>query len=214
MPNTSGNAYALTTLCPLKHKGENQESPILYTRKVLQELPNCTDLQDSPMSKVPNTYLARFFILDDTVFRGYPFHLDHLQSKYLVFSVEFHGDLETYLKEMYRAVSKEIHTIWKYGFGFEEVKHEHSFVSYIKKCQVETTFFFNGSTDESLEEQLKSLYVKQEFSKFVFEHQGASPEDLLAAYKEFDQRVQPHILAFPTWKPGVDKLEEIVKTSN
>ncbi len=209
MPNKSGNAYALTALCPLKSTGENNELPVLYTRDLLQDLPQCTDLELSPMAKVSNTYLARFFILDDTIFRGYPFHLDHLQSKYLVFVSEIHGELEPYLAGMYRAIKADIHKIWKYGIAFDQVRDEDSFVSYIKKCQVETTFYFNGSTDDSLAEQLKSLYLKQEFSEFVFDHQDASPQDLLAAYKKFDQRVQPTVLTSPTWHPGVGDLSKI-----
>lgn len=74
-----------------------------------------------------------------------------------------------------------------------------------------TTFFFNGSTDDSLAEQLKSLYLKQELSKFVFEHQGAGPEELRNAFKLFIQKTKPESLDFPTWKAGVSNLHNIVK---
>ena len=62
--------------------------------------------------------------------------------------------------------------------------------------------FFNGSTDDSLAEQLKSLYVKQEFSRFVFDNQGSSAQNLQAAFNAFVDRAQPTELKGPTWKPG------------
>jgi hypothetical protein len=76
----------------------------------------------------------------------------------------------------------------------------------MKKCQLEATLFFNGSTDDSLQEQLKSLYLKQEFAKFAVENQGKSAVDLQAAYKEFMKRVKPTDLSAPTWRPGQSTL--------
>jgi hypothetical protein len=85
-----------------------------------------------------------------------------------------------------------------------------SFIDYIKKCQVKTTFFFNGSTDEPLTEQLKNLYVKQEFSKFAFENQGKSPKELQAAFQQFVRRTQPQDLSNPTWRAGAYYLDKVV----
>ena len=73
-----------------------------------------------------------------------------------------------------------------------------------------TTFFFNGSTDEPLAVQLKSLYLKQEFSKFAFENQNKSPQEVQAAYREFVKRAQPQNLDGPTWQAGSYKLETVV----
>ena len=86
-----------------------------------------------------------------------------------------------------------------------------TFASYIKKCQVETTFFFNGSTGDSLVEQLKSLYLKQEFSKFVFENSSKSPVELQEAFKVFVEQSKPND-AFPTWRAGAETLEGIIQT--
>ena len=47
------------------------------------------------MAKVPNTYLARFYILNDVFYQGFPAEEEHLKSKYLVFSSNFHGDENT-----------------------------------------------------------------------------------------------------------------------
>ncbi len=211
MPNISGKAYALTTFCPIKNGQQGGVSNGSMIRKKLQELPVNSN---SPMAAVPNTYLARFYVLDNAIFQSYPNALDTLQSKYLVFSSNFHGDLDAYLKGMWNNASVTIKYIWADCVGFENVNSADSFLAYIKKCQVYTTFFFNGSTDDSLQEQLKSLFLKQAFSEFVFKHQGAPASQLLADFKEFIAYSQPKVLAGPTWRAGADELEGIVINKN
>ncbi len=169
MPNISGKAYGLTTFCPIRNGHKDGMSNGSLIRKKLQELP---ENEGSPMAKVSNTYMARFYILDDAVFESYPNRLDKLQSKYLVFTSNFHGDLDPYLTGMWHNINPVIKQLWADCVGFEKVDSAQSFVDYIKKCQLTNTFYFNGSTDDTLEEQLKSLFLKQEFSKFVFAHQG------------------------------------------
>lgn len=207
MPNQSGNAYGLTTFCPIRNGGEGNQSYAGIIRDRLEDFP----LDDqSPLALVPNTYMCRFYVLNDVFYEGKPAQDEHLKSKYLVFSSNFHGALDTYLQGMWQAASGSVKQIWEYCVGFEKVRDADSFVSYIKKCQVYTTFFFNGSTDESLAEQLKSLYLKQEFSKFVFENQGKTPAELQQAFAAFAARAEPANLAGPTWKPGAATLESAV----
>jgi hypothetical protein len=206
MPNVSGNAYALTTFCPIRNGHKNGMANCSLTRKKLQQLP---ENEDSPMASVANTYLARFYILDDAIFESYPNALDKLQSKYLVFTSNFHGDLDTWLTGMWNSISPVIKEIWAECVGFEKVDSAAAFVAYIKKCQVYTTFFFNGSTDEPLQEQLKSLFLKQEFSKFVFAHQGVPAKQLLADFKEFIAYSKPRVLSAPTWKAGACSLDSV-----
>jgi hypothetical protein len=91
----------------------------------------------------------------------------------------------------------------------ETVHDASSFIAYVKKCQVTTTFFFNGSTDEPLAQQLKNLYLKQEFSKFAFENQGKSAGELQDAFREFVRRTQPTNLTGPTWAAGAYHLDRV-----
>ena len=162
MPNTSGHAYGLTIFCPIKERTPEGQCAIFYTRDILQNLSSDQDedFKASPLAAVPNTYMARFLILDEALFQGYPYHEDQLQSSYLVFTANFHGALDSYLQGMYHSMKEQIFAIWKYCYGFENVQQseasgagEAAFVRFIKKCQVKTTFFFNGSTDDSLEDR-------------------------------------------------------------
>jgi hypothetical protein len=215
MANKNGRAYGLTLLCPILQglpkkapEGMNDQSYAALIRLQLQQL---TLNEDSPMARVPNTYLSRLFVLDDVPFQGRPALLEHLKSSYLVFSSNFHGELEDYLSGMWREIEPEIRAILQYCVGFDRVTNVTTFIEYIKACQVTTTFFFNGSSDEPLETQLKSLYLKQEFSKFAFANQGKSSADLQEAFRAFVTRTQPANVARPTWKAGAYHLARVVR---
>ena len=219
MANRSGNAYAVTLLCPIK-RGSPKKTPEgmddqTYADLIRFQLQQLRVNEESPMARVPNTYLSRLWVLDDVPYQGHPAVLEHLKSKYLVFSSNFHGDLDEYLKGMWDNVEAEIRAVLQYCVGFDEgkdtVTNAETFVVYVKKCQVTTTFFFNGSSDESLEEQLKSLYLKQEFSMFAFRNQGKSATDLQAAFADFVARTEPRNLARPTWKAGAYSLSTVVR---
>ena len=198
MPNRSGNAYALTALCPIRRVSADNESLSKLTRHRLQEL---GVNEHSPLAKVPNTYLARFYVLDDVFFEGHPAIDEHLQSDYLVFTANLHGDLDTYLAGMWESAESAVREIWEFCVGFESVTCAEEFVRYIKRCQVETTFFFDGSNDAPLAEQLKDLYVKQELARFAAESQGLESSALRRAFKDFVARTKPGELE-PRWLPG------------
>jgi hypothetical protein len=208
VPNQSGNAYGLTVLCPLKNDSEDNQSYAALVRDRLRKLP--LD-EKSPLAAVPNTYLCRMFVLDDVFYQGDPAQEDRLKSKYLVLVVELHGDRDTWLRGMWERAQECIRPIWKYCVAFKDVRSADDWVDYIERCQVETTFYFMGSTDKPLAEQLKALYLKQELAQFALEHQGVKdPAALQRAFKDFLARVQPDDLAGPTWRPGASSLETAV----
>ncbi len=215
MANISGNAYALTVLCPILPgipAGAPVETGGQSHTAILRDLLQTVRVnEESPMAKVPNTYLCRFWVLNDVPYQGNPAYLEHLKSEYLVFSSNFHGDLDTYLRGMWDALKKEVLAILVHCVAGETVRDAATFIEYIKKCQVTTTFFFNGSTDEPLAEQLKNLYLKQEFSAFAFDNQGKSAAELQRAFAEFVKRVQPDNLQSPTWAAGAYHLDRVVR---
>jgi hypothetical protein len=218
MSNLNGDAYGLTILSPIINRPPSEPSYTVMVRKLLDELPTGAD---SPMAAIPETYLCRLFVLDNVVYQGrdllsvwplpVPAHQDQLKSAYLVFECNFHGpDLEPYLWRMWEAAKDTILQVWQHCVGFDRVHDAASFAKYMRRCQVETTFYFNGSNDESLAEQLKGLYLKQELSKFAYEYQDAPAEELQAAFFDFVERTQPEMLSGPTWRPGAMTLAEAV----
>jgi hypothetical protein len=230
MATKSGNATALTVLSPIKNGVIGEMSFAAITRERCLRLPIH---EKSPLARVPNTYLARLFVLDDVFYESLPgsdsvFNFsditsffsddarksalpkkDHLQSKYLVFSSNFYGDLDNYLAGMWEKWAyvdhgdqRDIRHIWEHCVAFDQVNDCNDFIRYIKKCQLDASLFFNGSTDDSLQEQLKALYLKQEFTKFVVAHQGKSAEEIQQDFKAFIDRVQPENMDGPSWRPG------------
>lgn len=200
-------AAGLTVLCPIKNGGEGQFSYAMSTREYLQAMPLH---ENSPMAKVPNTYLCRFYVLNDVFYEGQPALEEHLKSKYIVFSTNYYGDLDTYLRGMWQHAEQAVKNIWAHCVAFEQVNSADAFIQYMKKCQVKNHLFFNGSTGDPLDEQLKTLYLKQEFSRFVYENQGKSAQELQAAFKAFIERTQPDNLQGPTWVAGADT--EMIKS--
>ena len=193
MGNRFGNAYGLTVLIPIKHGAEGNRAYDKIIRDQLQKWP--LDRQ-SPLASVPNTYLARLFLLNDVFYEGAPAAEEHLKNKYLVFSSNFFGDLDTYLAGMWDALDELLKDFLKHCVAFDEVESSADFVKYIKRCQINNSLFFNGSTDKPLPEQLKALYVKQAFIHFSFlsqhfRYEGpAGAAKLQAAFKRFVEHIQ------------------------
>jgi hypothetical protein len=213
MPNEAGRAYGLTTLCPIRIGAERNHSFASLTRQFLQDLQENKSHERSPMAQVPNTYLCRFFVLDDVSYQGKPAMLDRLQSPYLVFVAELHGELETYLQGLWRHANDFATQVWKHCVGFHRVQGEPDFITYIKACQVQTTYYFNGSTDDPLAEQLKSLYVMQEFSRFAYASVSKKPEELQKDFQAFITRTRPAHIAGPTWRAGASTLQDAIVES-
>jgi hypothetical protein len=222
--NVSGKAYALTMLCPVQPGVEGNAA---FCDVMRDKLEAWNAMAISPMARVPNTYLCRYYVLDDVYTESLPGggiwdtisdmwpilskkgrlaalpHEEHLQSRYLVFSSNFHGDLDVYLQGMWRNAAADIRSVWQYCYGFENVVDGDSFVAYAKRCQLDATLFFVGSNDDPLDEQLKALYVKQEFSRFAQETQDLPAAQLREAYRQFMLRVKPRDVTGPTWPPGM-----------
>jgi hypothetical protein len=207
VPNRSGRAYGLTCLCPLKNDSENDQSYAAVVRGLLRQLPL---EENSPLARVANTYLCRMFVLDDVFYQGLPAAEDHLKSKYLVLIVELHGDPDSWLRELWTQAHDTVRSLWKYCLAFSDVDTADEWVRYIKRCQVETTFYFNGSTDEPLAVQLKALYLKQELAQFASANQGKDAASLQRAFGEFIARVEPDNLAGPTWRAGAASLAHAI----
>ncbi|HSY24633.1 MAG TPA: hypothetical protein VK841_21050 [Polyangiaceae bacterium] len=204
MPNQAGDAYALTTICPLENDAHQDRSVATVIRQRLKDLPLH---EHSPFARVPNLYLCRLFVLDELTYQGSPARLDRLRSKYLVFVCDLHGPLDPFLAGLWDNAKETLASIFAFCVGFKDVRDGRTFAAFIEKCQLTTTFYFNGSTDAPLAEQLKALYLKQEFAKFAMDHQGEKADALQRAFADFVKRVEPSNLAGPTWRAGASTLD-------
>ena len=202
MSSKRGNAYGLTLLIPIKHGSMDNISYVQSTRRAIASWRRHAG---SPLARVPNTYLARLCLLNDVFYEGHQETEEHLANQYLVFSCNFYGDRDSYLKGMWRHSAQEIGDALQHCVGFQKAFDEQGFCQYIKSCEVNTSYFFNGSTDQPLEEQLKGLYLRQAFSHFAylsqrFQTEGAvGARRLQAAYREFAEQLQYDNPSEPTW---------------
>jgi hypothetical protein len=183
MANQSGSIYGLTILSPIKsHHPHAEISPSLAIRRCLRCL---AQHEISPFAKVSSTHMARLVVMDDVVYEGSPSCEEHLQAKYLIFESNFDGDLDTYLKMLATEAAAEVECVWQHCDGFPGVNDVEKFVEYMKKCQIETTFFFADVNNKTVQETLRALQTQTAVAAFIEKNQGKTPEELQSAFVQF-----------------------------
>ncbi|HLY81103.1 MAG TPA: hypothetical protein VKQ70_17115 [Caulobacteraceae bacterium] len=68
---------------------------------------------------------------------------------------------------------------------------------------------FPTAPNSTLRDVLKALYLQQAFTRFAGRQQGASPDQLRAAFADFVAATRPNDLAGPTQPPGVIRSPEV-----
>jgi hypothetical protein len=186
--------YGLTILSPIIDDPKIKISHDTALRVYLQ---NMHRHARSPFAQVSGTHICRLVVMDDVVFVGSPAKEEHLKSKYLIFNSNLYGGLEAYLEEMARKIPDVVEDIWSHCVGYPGVGDPKAFAAYLKKCQIETTFYFADVNGKTVEQTLQALQTKVEFTAFIEENQGKSPADLQREFAAFWERVrkQPPPLA-------------------
>lgn len=182
MGNISGNTYGLTILSPVIEDNRLDICHSMELRWYLSQLPRD---HRSPFAQLSSTYLSRLVVMDDVVFVGLPACEEHLKSRYLVFETNFDGDLDTYLRRMATETREFVDAVWGHCVGFPGTQDVTAFVSYMKKCQIETTFFFADVNDRSVEATLEALRTQSELTHFMEKHQGMPAAELQRAFGAF-----------------------------
>jgi len=187
MPNQNGNVYGLTILSPIINDPDGDISHDCAIRDYLSGLPRD---HRSPFAKISSTHLARLVVMDDVVFVGVPAREEHLQSKYLVFETNFDGDLDTYLTRMAKDAPEEVHAVWQHCVGYPGVQDPAAFAAYMKKCQLDTTFFFADVNNKTVQQTLRALKLQSGLAHFIEANQGKSAAEIQAAFRQFVDRVR------------------------
>ena len=192
MPNQSGNVYGLTILSPIINGPDDLTNNCAVPhdavlRDYLAQLPRD---HRSPFAKVSATHLARLVVMDDVVFVGEPAREEHLRSKYLVFESNFDGDLDAYLNRMAMDAGEEVHAVWRHCVGYPGVGAPGAFAAYMKKCQLETTFYFADVNNKTVQETLRALKVQSGLAWFIGAHQGKPPDEIQAAFQAFLEKIR------------------------
>jgi hypothetical protein len=195
MANVSGTVYGLTILSPIVDDPNAQISHDCAIRQYLANLPNG---HTSPFAQVSSTYMCRLVVMDDVIYVGTPAREEHLSSRYLVFESNFDGDLEPYLMRMATEIPDVMDSVWGHCVGYPGVRDVNAFVAYMKKCQLNTTFYFADVNNHTVQSTLRALKVQASVADFIAKHQGQSPSELQAAFRAFYERVRN----IPDEEPG------------
>jgi hypothetical protein len=179
MANQSGQVYGLTILSPIL-QGDSIE--IGHATELRWYLASLKRDHTSPLARVSSTHFARLVVMDDVVFVGAPAIEEHLKSRYLVFETNFDGDLDTYLTRMAREIPDFVDSVWKHCVGYPGVADPAGFVAYMKKCQIETTFFFADVNDKTVQQNLKALQVQSALAHFIEKNQGKPAAEIQKAF--------------------------------
>ncbi len=169
MANQSGQVYGLTILSPII---EDEGLDICHSMDLRWYLGHLARDHKSPFAQISSTYLARLVVLDDVVYVGAPACEEHLKSRYLVFETNFDGNLDTYLTRMAKETPEFVEAVWKHCVGYPGLSDTAAFVAYMKKCQIETTFFFADVNNRTVQQSLKALRTQSALAHFIQKHQG------------------------------------------
>lgn len=202
MPNQSGSVYGLTILSPIKDEPNIEISHNLALRMFLATLASDGG---SPFAKVSSTHLARLVVMDDVVYVGMPACEEHLQAKYLIFESSFDGDLDEYLKRMATEIPETVNAVWQHCEGYPGTQDLGAFRAYMKKCQIETTFFFADVNDKTVQQTLRALRTQKAVAGFIAKHQGKPSETLQKVFGEFAKMLN----GLPTPAPAVTRGKEL-----
>jgi hypothetical protein len=183
MANVSGSTYGLTILSPIIE--DNSRIDICHSMELRWYLSQLPRDRRSPFAKISSTYLARLVVMDDVVFVGLPACEEHLKSRYLVFETNFDGDLDTYLRRMATETGEFVNDVWRHCVGFPGTADVEAFIAYMKKCQIETTFFFADVNDRTVDSTLKALHAQTSLARFMETHQGLPAAELQQAFGRF-----------------------------
>ena len=187
MPNKSGHVYGLTILAPIIEDNRIEISNAIALRDYLAGLPKD---HTSPFARVSSTHLARLVVMDDVVYVGMPACEEHLKSRYLVFETNFDGDLDEYLTRLAKEVPEFVDAVWKHCVGYPGLADVAAFIAYMKKCQIETTFFFADVNDHTVQENLKALQVQAALAHFIEKNQGLPADELQRAFGELLRSIE------------------------
>jgi hypothetical protein len=186
MANQSGQIYGLTILSPII---ENDRIDICHATALRWYLASLPRDHTSPFAQVSSTHFARLVVMDDAVFVGAPAREEHLESRYLVFESNFDGDLDTYLTRMAREIPDTVDKVWTHCVGYPGVTDPAAFAAYMKKCQIETTFFFADVNNKTVQQNLKALQVQSAIAHFIERNQGKPAADIQKAFGVLLQRL-------------------------
>ena len=173
--NTSGQAYGLTVLTPIRDGHETQLARYL---DLLQ------GGDGSPLAGVTGTHFARWVVIGDVVYEGPRQRRDRLKLGRLLFTSNFDGPVGPYFEALRTGLGEAADSIWEHCEGYPGRDDAAAFAAYLRRHQVENALIFAAYGDRTAEQVKRSLAVRRDVIEFALLAQGMGAEALQAAFKE------------------------------
>lgn len=192
MSDRFGQAYGLTLMSPII--GELDVDGTAHDVAIRRELRALNALAESPLVRVATTHLARWVVIDEAPYESEPAKVDHLESKYLLFTSNFDGGtlddataLDDYLELLRTQIPDVIQRVYSHCVGFPGTSGRIAFQSYMLRCRIPTTFLFGAYGQATQEQVQRSLGLQRTLSDFVLAQQATrpTPDDLKQSFLQF-----------------------------
>jgi len=175
-PNIAGRTYSLMVWTPIQ---PGREAGL---RAYLEGL----DKADSPLAKAPRTHMARWIVIADMpVAPGTDLH-DPLGTQFLLFTSNFDGDVDSYLRELVELIPDEAAQIWGHCIGCPQPAAGAALKAYLHRNQVDSGVVFAAYGDASVAQVKRALDKRARLIDFaVRAQQMQSGERREAFLQEF-----------------------------
>jgi hypothetical protein len=174
-PNRSGASYGFLAITPIKPRR------VTALRKKLERL----DAKGSPFAKLPRTHFGRWVILPD-FYETDP----EVVAQYLIFSVCFDGERDSYLHDLAANIPAEAKAIWSECAGVDAAD-PNDLVRYLKANQIECGQYFSAYGHTTVAEVRRVLRQQQAMRDLAVRQYDLTPAQLQAEFVERIARAAP-----------------------
>jgi hypothetical protein len=210
MSDRFGQAYGLTLMSPVI--GDVDVDGVAHDVAIRRELRALNAQTESPLVRVSTTHLARWVVIDDAPYEAEPAKVDHLESKYLLFTSNFDGGtsddataLDNYLELIRTQIPEVVERLYSHCVGFPGTSAEAAFQSYMRRCRIPTTFLFGAYGQATQDQVQRSLSLQRGLGDFALAQQATrpTPEHLKERFLKFATTAGLISPQAPTFGPEV-----------
>ncbi len=173
-PNIAGQTYALMIWTPIAPGHEDE------LRDHLERL----DKDDSPLARVPRTHMARWIVVPDMPVAPGTDLADPLGTQFLLFTSNFDGDADSYLRDLVALIPREAAQIWGHCVGCPQPAEGAALKAYLHRNQVDSGVAFAAYPSASVADIRRALDKRGRLIDFVVHAQGMKPGQRRKAFLE------------------------------
>src|ERR1019366_962346 len=96
----------------------------------------------------------------------------------------------THMARMAGEIPTEVDGIWQHCWGYPGLQDVGAFISYMKMCQITTTFYFADVNNKTVQQTLRALQTQAAVAEFIENNQGRGPAALQKSFADFLQRLR------------------------